>query len=386
MLRRRDFLTLLLSAGFAARLDCQLGVPRRNDWKVGKPEDAGFHPTALEELTTEVKDGVFANTHAILIEHDGSLVYEQYFAGSDERWGQSLGRRVFDRDSLHDLRSVSKSVTSALLGIALSTDFDTALARPIRSFFPQLKLRPVLDAVTLEHVLTMTAGLEWNEMTVPYTDPRNDELQMSNVEDPIELVLSRPLREKPGTAWYYNGGLTQVLAGVVKQITGKPFDTYAKEALFAPLGVTQYEWIGPPKWDPHMPSAASGLRMRARDLARFGSVFLHRGTWAGRLIVPEAWVDRSTQRHVQSTQREAAWGYGYQWWAGTLYGYDVVAARGNGNQRVFIVPKERLAITVFAGEYNTFEGHSERLFAAIMAARGNAPATRRKLRPVLGSH
>jgi CubicO group peptidase (beta-lactamase class C family) len=232
----------------------------------------------------------------------------------------------------------------------------------------------------------MTAGLEWNEMTVPYTDPKNDELQMSNVEDPIELVLSRPLREKPGTAWYYNGGLTQVLAGVVKQITGKPFDTYAKEALFAPLGVTQYEWIGPPKWDPHMPSAASGLRMRARDLARFGSVFLHRGTWAGRLIVPEAWVDRSTQRHVQSTQREAAWGYGYQWWAGTLYGYDVVAARGNGNQRVFIVPKERLAITVFAGEYNTFEGHSERLFAAIMAARGNTPATRSKLRPVLGSH
>jgi CubicO group peptidase (beta-lactamase class C family) len=195
-------------------------------------------------------------------------------------------------------------VTSALLGIALSTDFDTALARPIGSFFPQLKLRPVLDAVTLEHVLTMTAGLEWNEMTVPYTDPRNDELQMSNVEDPIELVLSRPLREKPGTAWYYNGGLTQVLAGVVKQITGKPFDTYAKETLFTPLGVTQYEWIGPPKWDPHMPSAASGLRMRARDLARFGSVFLHRGTWAGRLIEPEAWVDRSTQRHVQSTQLE----------------------------------------------------------------------------------
>ena len=208
-------------------------------------------------------------------------MYEQYFAGSDERWGQPLGRRVFDRDSLHDLRSVSKSVTSALLGIALSTDFDTALGRPIGSFFPQLKLRPVLGAVTLEHVLTMTAGLEWNEITVPNTDPKNDELQMSNVEDPIELVLSRPLREKPGTAWYYNGGLTQVLAGVVMQITGKPFDTYAKEALFAPLGVTQYEWIGPPKWDPHMPSAASGLRMRARDLARFGSVFLHRGTWAG---------------------------------------------------------------------------------------------------------
>jgi CubicO group peptidase (beta-lactamase class C family) len=371
MLRRRDFLTLLLSAGCAARLYCQLGVPRRNDWKVGKPEDAGFQPTALEELTTAIKNGAFANTHAILIEHDGSLVYEQYFAGSDERWGQPLGRRVFDRDSLHDLRSASKSVTSALLGIALAIDFETALARPIGSFFPHLKLRPELDAVTLEHVLTMTAGLEWNEMTVPYTDPKNDELQMSNVEDPVELVLSRPLREKPGTVWYYNGGLTQVLTGVIKQITGKPFDTYAKDVLFAPLGVTQYEWIGPPKWDPHMPSAASGLRMRARDLARFGSVFLHRGTREGWQILPEDWVDRSIQRHIQNTG-QGAWGYGYQWWVGTLAGYEVVAARGNGNQRVFIVPKERLAITVFAGEYNKFAGHSEGLFASVMAARGNA--------------
>ena len=209
--------------------------------------------------------------------------------------------------------SVSQSVTSALLGIALANDFATVLARPIGSFFSHLKLRPELDAVTLEHVLTMTAGLEWNEMTVPYTGPKNDELQMSIVEDPIELVLSRPLRDKPGSAWYYNGGLTQVLVGVIKQITGKPFDTFAKEALFAPLGVTQYEWLGSPKWDPHMPSAASGLRMRARDLARFGSVFLHGGTWADRRIVPEAWVDRSIQRHVQASGPGTPWSYGYQW-------------------------------------------------------------------------
>src|SRR6202007_1528194 len=128
--------------------------------------------------------------------------------------------------------------------------------------------------------------------------PKNDELQMSEVEDPIAFVLSRPLRQKPGTAWYYNGGLTQVLAGVVVQITGKPIAIFARDVLFAPLGVTQYEWIGSPKWDPHMPSAASGLRMRARDLARFGSVYLHNGRWQGLQIMSEAWVDRSTHRTV----------------------------------------------------------------------------------------
>lgn len=374
MLRRRDFVTLLLSAGCAHHLLARVPDPAGDDWQVGRAKDAGFSAEALEELTSAVKTGAYANTHAVLIEYDGRLVYEQYFAGSDERWGQPLGRQTFDAGSLHDLRSVSKSVTSALLGIALGADFDAAVERPIGSFFPRLKIRPELDAVRLEHVLTMTAGLEWNEETVPYTDPKNDELQMSTVEDPVELVLSRPVREKPGTIWYYNGGLTQVVAGVIMQITGRPFDAFAKEALFAPLGITQYEWLGAPNWGPHLPSAASGLRMRARDLARFGSVYLHRGTWEGRRIVPEAWVDRSIQRRVQDTG-QGPWGYGYQWWVGTPAGYEVAASRGNGNQRVFIVPKERIVVTVFAGEYNRFGGHSERLFAAVMAARGRAASS-----------
>ena len=121
-----------------------------------------------------------------------------------------------------------------------------------------------------------------------------------------------------------------------------------------------------------MPAAASGLRMRARDLARFGSVYLNGGRWQGRQIVPPRWVEQSTQRQVQdigSWHGREGWGYGYQWWIGRPSGYDVAAAIGNGNQRVFIVAKERLVITVFAGEYNRFEGHSERLFAALMAAR-----------------
>jgi CubicO group peptidase (beta-lactamase class C family) len=373
MLRRRDFPALLLPVVCRGRLQAQGADPEYGkDWEVRNPEDAGFQPAALEKLTATIKGGAFPNTHAVLIEHDGRLIYEQYFAGSDQRWGQPAGKRTFEAASLHDLRSASKSVTSAVLGIALATNFEKALVRPIGSFFPHLKLRPELDAVTLHSVLTMTAGLECNEMTVPYTDPKNDERQMSTVKDPVALVLSRRLRDKPGATWYYDGGLTQVLAGVVKQITGKPFAVFAKDVLFTPLGITQYEWLGAPIWDPPMPAAASGLRMRARDLARFGSVFLHRGMWQGRQIVPASWVELSMRRHVQSIgdwHGAAEWGYGYQWWIGRPDGHDVAAARGNGNQRVFVVAKERLVITIFAGEYNKFEGHSERLFAAVMAAR-----------------
>src|SRR5205809_6848350 len=125
MLRRRDFATLLLPGICTGRLGAQ-----------SNPSDAGFRPEALEKLTADIKAGAFPNTHAVLVEHNGRLVYEQYFAGTDERWGQPLGKRALDAESLHDLRSASKSVTSAILGIALGSDFDKALARPIGSFFP----------------------------------------------------------------------------------------------------------------------------------------------------------------------------------------------------------------------------------------------------------
>jgi CubicO group peptidase (beta-lactamase class C family) len=186
------------------------------------------------------------------------------------------------------------------------------------------------------------------------------------------MVLGRPLLHKPGEVWYYNGGLTQVLAGVVQQLVGKPLDVYAKEVLFTPLGITRYEWLGVPNWTTPMPIAASGLRMRARDLAKFGSVYLHGGKWKGNQIVPADWVQRSTNRHVPTVGdwrgRGKIWGYGYQWWVGHFpEGYDVAAAVGNGNQRVFVSPKERIVVTVFAGEYNKFGGHSDRLFTRIMA-------------------
>jgi len=355
MMRRREFSALLLSSLCARGLRA-----------------ARFQQAALEKITADIKHGAYPNTHALLIEHDGRLVYEQYFTGTDERWGDSLGTVTFKQDSLHDLRSCSKSVTSAILGIALGADYAKALERPIGSYFPNLKLRPELDSVKLKHILTMTAGLEWNEMDVPYTDSKNDEIQMSTAKDPVALVLSRPLRHKPGEVWYYCGGATQVLAGVVRQITGKPLDVYGKEVLFTPLGITNYEWILYKNAQPPVPIAASGLRMRAVDLARFGSVYLHGGKWEDRQIVPAAWVEASMQRHVPSLgawSGPAKYGYGYQWWIGSPGGIDVAAAVGNGNQRVFVAQKERVVVTVFAGEYNKFEGHSERLYGAVMAAR-----------------
>jgi CubicO group peptidase (beta-lactamase class C family) len=199
--------------------------------------------------------------------------------------------------------------------------------------------------------------------------------------DPIGYVLSRPLVHPPGETWNYNGGLSQVIAGVIRQLTGMPVDAYAREALFGPLGITEYEWLGEPEWEPAMPSAASGLRLRARDLARIGSLVLHGGIWNGTRVVPESWIAVSGRRHVREIgewSNDGMWGYGYQWRVGSQRdGHVVIAGVGNGNQRLFILPADRLVVTVFAGEYNRFEGHSDRLFERIHHARHSIEAVRR---------
>ena len=350
-----------------------LTPPVGDGWETASPQSAGFDEGALQKLTQDIQSGRFPNTHAVLIEYDGRLVYEQYFGGMDERWNQPVGYRNFGRDSLHDLRSVSKTVTSLVLGIVLGAEGDFALEKPLPSFFPKLTASPDLQAVTLHHALTMTAGIQWNEMTTSYASDTNDEVRLYGVTDPVAMVLKRPVVTAPGSVWYYNGGLSQVLAGIVQEKTGKALDKVAAEVLFNPLGIKTFEWIGGPIWEPAMPAAASGLRMRGRDLAKIGSVCLHDGQWEGRQIVPKKWLERSMQRHVEQAgawSNGGVWGYGYQFWMGRFpQGYEVAAAKGNGDQNVFILRKEKIVVTIFAGAYNRFDGPAERILHRIMAAR-----------------
>lgn len=347
-------------------------------WAVASPRDAGLDEVALVQLTEAIRSGEIRNTHAVVIEHSGRLVYEEYFAGKDERWGDPLGHVVFHRETLHDLRSVTKSVTSALLGIALGGDYEAALETPITQYFPDLNGRfgKGVEAVTLRHVLTMTAGLEWNEMTVPYTDRNNDEIQLYYTRDPVAMVLSRPVRDPVGTRWYYNGGLTQVLAGIIERRTGRPIDKYAEAVLFEPLGITAYEWLGSSLWPPgSSPSAASGLRLRARDLAKIGSLFLHDGLWNGKRVIPAAWIALSTERHVQDIPWSAGgvYGYGFMWYPGRSLdapSYPIIKAMGNGDQRIYILPQQELVVTIFAGLYNRFDLRTgERILRHVLAAR-----------------
>ena len=332
-----------------------------------------FDGDRIVEVLRNVEDGQYPNTHAVLINHKGETLIEQYHGGKDERWGDSIPWRDLNADSLHDLRSVSKSVTSILLGIALADSVEYHIDRPISHYFPSYDLGESSDSVLLRHVLTMTAGLCWNEMTVPYTNPENDEISMGNVPDPVDYVLSKGLCHDPGSHWYYNGGLTQVLGSVIYELTGQSLDAYADEKLFGPLGIDEYEWLGPSTWNPANPSAMSGLRLKARDLVKLGELYLNGGRWEDEQIVPEQWVLLSMKRHIEEIgpwSNDGQWGYGFQWWVGERpSGARVIAGVGNGNQRLYILPEDEMVVVIFAGEYNIFEGHSERLLDDILATR-----------------
>lgn len=336
--------------------------PVRDDgWKTAAADSMGVDSARLAALTGAIRAWPELGVHAILIERGDRLIYEEYFDGFDERWGQPLGRISMTAETRHDLRSVTKSVVSALVGIAHGEGVIPSLDQPVVRWFPEY---PELDTpdrrrVTLTHVLSMTSGFEWNE-NVPYNDPRNDEIRMTRNSEPLRYALSRPFAVDPGTDFNYNGGLTHVLAAVLVRATKTSLQEYARRKLFEPLGITDAEWVGDLAG---LPAAASGLRLRARDAAKFGSLYLHGGKWNGKQVIPNSWTELSTRRHFRFRPRTGAdasgeFGYGYFWWyncypsAGGLI--EARTAIGNGQQRVFVLPGLDMVVTIFAGRYNDF--------------------------------
>ena len=334
---------------------------RRDGWKTAHAESVGLDSTRLGTLTQSLRAWPELGVHAVLIERNGRLVYEEYFDGFDEKWGTPLGQVSMTAETMHDLRSVTKSVVSALVGLAHGEGAIKSLDEPVIRWFPEYPElnTPERRRVTLTHVLNMTAGFAWNE-EVPYTDPRNDEIRMTRDPQPLRYALSPSFTHNPGEEFRYNGGLTHVLAAVLERATKTEIEVYARTKLFEPLGITDVEWVGDLAG---MPAAASGLRLRARDLAKFGSLFLNSGTWNGKQIISTEWVELSTRRHFRFRPRPGSdaggeFGYGYFWWyncypspAGLI---EARTAVGNGQQRVFILPGLNMAVTIFAGRYNDF--------------------------------
>lgn len=311
---------------------------------------SGAADAALEaRMKQAFARGELPGLHGALVMLRGETLAEVHFPGQDERWGRSLGVREHGPETLHDLRSVTKSITGLLYGIALSEGLVPGLDEPVIDHFPghaDLASDPERRAILVRHVLSMQMGTEWNE-DLPYTDSRNSEIAMELAPDRYRYVLDRPMVAEPGARWTYNGGATALIGRLIAMGAGKPLDAYAREKLFTPLGIDSFEWVGGRDGEP---SAASGLRMTLRDLARIGLMIQNGGRHKGRQIVPEDWLVQSfTPRAVHpSTLR-----YGFFWWLSPKGDPPVsVAGFGNGGQRLSIGTTNGLVVAVFAGNYN----------------------------------
>ncbi|MGQ0642313.1 MAG: serine hydrolase domain-containing protein [Gemmatimonadaceae bacterium] len=189
-------------------------------WKTANADSLGVDSGRLWNLTESLRSWPELGVHAVLIERAGRLIYEEYFDGFDERWGTPLGRVTMTAETLHDLRSVTKSVVSALVGIALNAKQLGSLDLPVVEWFPEYADLNTAERrrVRLGHVIDMTSGLQWNE-EVPYNDPRNDEIRMTRDAQPLHYALSREFAHDPGSEFNYNRGLTHAMAAVLERAT-----------------------------------------------------------------------------------------------------------------------------------------------------------------------
>jgi CubicO group peptidase (beta-lactamase class C family) len=331
-------------------------VSLADGWPVSSPESAGLNGELIRGIGPHFESWGDANAHAILIARNGTLVYEHYFTGEDQAWGKALGRVTYDATKRHDLRSITKSVTSLLIGIAVDRGWIRDLDASIFSFFPEhADLRTVeKDAITVRHLLTMSAGFAWNE-DLPYQNPQNSERLMTDAPDRCRYVLEQPLVRPPGRVYNYNGGTTALLATILGKTAAQPIDLVAQRELFDPLGISDVEWI---RYADGTPIAASGLRMRPRDLLKLGQIVLDGGAWQGRRIVSGSWIADSTAPHVNG---EGLFFYGYQWWLGrSLVNREEVkwvSGVGYGGQRLYIVPSRGLVVLTMAGLYDSMMFH-----------------------------
>lgn len=333
-------MVLLMGCG-SEKTDPQLGPHSHppeywptDDWRSIDPAEVGMDAVGLQQAYDYVANPNI-NAQGFVVIRNGYIVLEGYFG-------------KFNMNSRHESFSAAKSFTSALIGIAIEEGYLSGVDETIGTFFPQLN-EPGMDEakkeITIKHLLTMTSGLEWNEDD--YLDLfRNDAIRMLFSTDLVRYVLDKPLLYEPGEHWYYSTGDSMLLSGVIQNATDMTAYQFALEHLLKPIGLSQVRWL---QVRPGYTHGGMGIQATVREFAKFGYLYLKKGRWGSRQVVPETWVEESlapvrSARNGEVISDE----YGYQWWLlPSLIGYEhsivppsTFVAWGIFSQQIFILPEE----------------------------------------------
>lgn len=342
-------------------------------WPTASLADENLDGERIENTLRAFATGVYGYIdHFALVRNGRMLVNERYQRdyskineGRDPtshlyNYYDAAWHPTYQDTDLHTVQSVTKSAVSVLIGIAIQRGDLPGIDVRVLDYFEGYEIEELderMGRITLEHLLTMRSGLDWDEWALPISDPENICIRMEASDDWIQFVLDLPMAHEPGEVWAYSSGGAQLLSVVVKQATGLHVHEYAEEHLFKPLGITEYYWKRTPKgWT----DTEGGLYLKAEDLAKIGYLILNKGAWAGEQIVSEEWVEASTSPQVDLFPEEKAWDwdYGFLWWSIDVLTSEmprIVFASGYGGQYLFIVPEHDLLTVVNA--WNIYGGN-----------------------------
>ena len=283
----------------------------------------------------------FKNVESIIVNLQGDNRFEKYYNG-------------FSKDSLHHIQSQTKSIVSLLMGIAIDRGFIKDENEPVSRYFPQYfkKEDTLKSSVTIKHLLTMSAGFKWEEMTSS-TDAGNDNLNMFNSGDWLKYALSRPIETKPFTEFNYNSGYPMIVAGIIEKSAKMTIEEFAKKYLFEPLGINEYRWLKDSKGFCH---AGGGLFLKPGDMLKIGMLVMNNGNFKNRQLISDGWINKTMCSYLPTDFDIST--YGYFWWlremrTGEGKTTKVISAEGAGGQRLYLFPEYQLIIAFTERNYST---------------------------------
>ncbi|MBS1525120.1 MAG: serine hydrolase [Bacteroidetes bacterium] len=313
----------------------------------------GLDPKLLATMMHKIVAGDYPNVHSVLIIKNNKLVFEEYFY-------------EYKRDSLQEMRSASKSVVSALAGIAIHK----GLIKDVHETLPELlpgyhfaHPSPLKDKITLQDMLDNQSGVNYDEAWDKSIGNEND-MGLSN--DWVKYTFDLPMIDTPGRIGRYNSGNPIAVGYIIGKHSGMPLHDFAAKNLFGPIGITDFKWNFKP--DRSNADNFCQVLLTPRDMAKFGLLYLNNGVWQGKHVVPAEWVAESTSKHsvVENVN------YGYLWWlkyldAGKVR-YHSFAAQGNGGQKIYVFRELNMVVVTTGGNYNTQSPADELIKSYILPA------------------
>lgn len=338
------------------------------DLPQASPESVGLTQGLLDTISQEMSDGKYGYIDHLMIIQSGKIIFDEGYQVDYQSITKEYNpvsepydyyhpdwHPYYQGTKLHTLQSATKSITGLLIGIAMEEGLFEDLDEKVWTILQKESQGTLHDSITIADMLTMRGGLDWDEQSVPYTDPTNNCAIMEQSDHWVDYIVQQPMDTLPGTTFNYNGGMTVLLGKIIEIRSGMPLAQWAEEKLFKPLGIHEYYWKKSPAGEL---DTEGGLYLSTHDFAKFGLLMRNKGKWNGQQLINSQWMKTSLSPLVKVDDYH---NYGYQWWQ---FHYDaedyrIEFAGGYGDQFLFWNEEKDLLIVTHG--WNIFQNERKEL-------------------------